>query len=200
MDDPLAIDDDEKGPLRRCLVTGESTDPIGMIRFVVGPEDTVVPDVSGRLPGRGMWIGARRDLLENAIAKRLFGRAARRTVVVDPGLSEQVRVLLTRQCLDLLGLARRAGAATAGFEKVEDMLRRNKAGVLIEAEDGAADGCEKLRRLAPATPVVALLPASAMAGALGRDGVVVHAAIAKGKFAERFVAASNRLAGFREAA
>jgi predicted RNA-binding protein YlxR (DUF448 family) len=195
-----AEDDEEEGRLRRCIVSGERRDPAEMVRFVVGPEDRLVPDLASKLPGRGIWVGARRELLARAVAKQMFARAARRSVKVDPDLPSRVEALAERQCLDLLGLARRAGAAAAGFEKVEAMLRGGGAGVLIGAADGAADGQDKLRRLAPGVPHVAVLPGAAMAAALGRQGAVAHAAIAPGKLAERFIAASDRLAGVRGAA
>lgn len=199
--DCAAEDEDaEAGPLRRCIVTGESLDPRLMIRFVVGPEDRLVPDVASKLPGRGIWVGAKRELVERAVLKKAFARAARRNVVVDPDLPGRVERLVERQCLDLLGLARRAGTAAAGFDKVEAMLRKGPVGALIAASDGAEDGRSKLRRLAPDAPLVATLPAAALAEALGREGVVVHAAIAEGKLAEKFVAASERLAGLRGAA
>jgi predicted RNA-binding protein YlxR (DUF448 family) len=171
-----------------------------MIRFVVGPEDRLVPDVAGKLPGRGIWVGARRELLQRAVAKQAFSRAARQSVVVDPDLPAQVDRLVERQCLDLLGLARRAGVAAAGFDKVEAMLRRGRVGALIAACDGAEDGRGKLRRLAPDAPLVTALSAASLAEAMGREGVIVHAAIAEGKLAGRFVAASERLAGLRGAA
>jgi predicted RNA-binding protein YlxR (DUF448 family) len=190
-------EDDEKGPLRRCIASGERLDPELMIRFVVGPEDRLVPDVAGKLPGRGIWVSARRDRLQLAVAKHLFARAARRPVKVDPDLAETVERLVERQCLDMIGLAKRAGAAVAGFDKVEAMLRKGPVGVLVEASDGAADGRDKLRRLAPGAPVVSLFPAALLAGTMGRDGIVVHVAIARGKLAQRLVAASDRLAGLR---
>jgi hypothetical protein len=190
-------DDDETGPLRRCIASGERLDPERMIRFVVGPEDRLIPDVAGKLPGRGIWVEADRAKLTQAIDKRLFTRAARRPVKVDTDLPDLVERLVERQCLDLIGLAKRAGAAVAGFDKVETMLRRGPVGVLVEASDGAADGREKLRRLAPGAAVVSLFPAAALATAMGRDGIMVHIAIARGRLAGRLVAASDRLAGLR---
>jgi predicted RNA-binding protein YlxR (DUF448 family) len=189
--------DDETGPLRRCIASGERLDPERMIRFVVGPEDRLVPDVAGKLPGRGIWVSADRAKLGQAIDKRLFTRAARRPVKVDADLPKLVERLVERQCLDTIGLAKRAGAAVAGFDKVEAMLRKGPVGALVEASDGAADGREKLRRLAPGASVVSLFPATALAAAMGRDGIVVHIAIARGRLAERLIAASDRLAGLR---
>lgn len=189
--------DDDTGPLRRCIASGERLDLSRMIRFVIGPEDRLVADVASKLPGRGIWVEARRESLERAMAKQLFARAARRSVKVDADLPAQVERLVERQCLDMLGLARRAGTAVAGFDKVEAMLRKGPVGALVEAADGAPEGRGKLRRLAPEAPLVAVLPAAALAQALGRDGIVVHAAVARGPLAERLVAAAIRLAGLR---
>jgi predicted RNA-binding protein YlxR (DUF448 family) len=188
---------DETGPLRRCIATGERLDPDCMIRFVVGPEDRLVPDVMAKLPGRGIWVMAEPEALKRAVAKHLFARAARRQITVDPDLPSLVDRLIERQCLDMVGLAKRAGLAVAGFDKVEAMLRKGRIGVLVAASDGAADGRDKLRRLAQDAPVIDLLSAAALAEAMGREGVVVHAAIARGKLANRFVAASHRLARLR---
>jgi len=193
-------DDEDQGPLRRCIATGERLDPRDLIRFVVGPEDRLVPDIACKLPGRGIWVSATREALERAVAKQLFGRAARRPVAVDRDLPAQVERLVERQCLDLIGLARRAGQVAAGFDQVEAMLGRGRCGVLIGASDGAAEGLAKLRRMAPGLPTATSLSAAALADALGREGVVVHAVIARGKLAERFVAASQRLARLRGAA
>ncbi len=190
-------DDDETGPVRRCIASGERMDPERMIRFVVGPEDRLVPDVAGKLPGRGIWVEARHGALEQAMAKRLFARAARKPVVVQADLPALVDRLVERQCLDMIGMAKRAGAAVAGFDKVEAMLRKGPVGVLLEASDGAEDGRGKLRRIAQGAPVVSLFPAALLAGTLGREGIVVHAAIARGKLAKRIVAASDRLAALR---
>ena len=97
----------------------------------------------------------------------------------------------------MIGLAKRAGAAVAGFDKVEPCCAKGPVGVLLEASDGADDGRDKLRRIAQGAPVVSLFPAAILAGTLGREGIVVHAAIARGKLAKRIVAASDRLAALR---
>src|SRR6185312_15902132 len=119
-----------------------------LVRFVVSPDGTIVPDVAGRLPGRGLWLTARRDIVADAVAKRLFGRAAR-PVRVDDALPDRVETLLAARCGELIGLARRAGEAAMGFVKVERMLSAGVAGLLMGAADGARDGRGKLRALAP---------------------------------------------------
>ncbi|HSK39866.1 MAG TPA: RNA-binding protein [Arenibaculum sp.] len=193
-DEPEAIGGN-KSPLRRCIVTAAVQAKDGMIRFVVAPDGTIVPDLEERLPGRGFWVTADRPVLAKAVSKRLFARAARRAVRVDPELAGTVADLLRGRCLGLLGLARRGGQAVAGFEKVREMLKAGKAAVLIGAVDGAEDGRSKLRALAGGLPEVALFEASVLGAALGRD-ITVHAALAPGRLAERFLAECRRYAGF----
>lgn len=192
-----ATDEIASAPLRRCIVTREVLPKGELIRFVVGPDAVIVPDVAGRLPGRGLWVKARRDLLATAVVKGLFGKAAKQPVEVPADLVERTSALLARRCLDLIGLARGAGQAVAGFEKVRDWLSAGRAGLLLAASDGAEDGRRKLAALAKGTPVLALFSSAELSAALGRDNLV-HAALAKGGLAERLNAEARRLAGFRK--
>jgi uncharacterized protein len=183
--------------LRRCLVTGTSHDRATLLRFVVGPDRRIVPDVDGRLPGRGLWLTAARDIVKTAVAKRLFARAAKQDVVVEDGLDDRVEALLVRRSIERLGLARRAGQAVAGFTQVEKAVRAGGVAALVEAVDGAADGRGKLRRLARDLPVADRLTAAELGQAFARESVV-HAALLRGRLAEAFVAEQARLAGFRD--
>ena len=167
-----------------------------MVRFVVGPDNMIVPDIVGRLPGRGIWLSADRNTIKTACAQNLFARAARQAVVVDDQLAERVESLLVRRCTELLGLARRAGQAIAGFVKVQGWLRGGQAALLLAASDGAEDGRNKLQRIARDVPVISLLKAAELGGPFGRDQTV-HAAIAPGGLAEKFVETAARLSGFR---
>src|SRR5581483_567183 len=128
------------GPLRKCIVTGEQAAPERMIRFVVGPEGDVVPDLARRLPGRGMWLKAERGVLEQAVEKKLFGKAARRAVRAADDLPARVERLLLERVLEDLSRARRAGRAVAGFVRVEQMIGQGKAGLLIVAREADGDG------------------------------------------------------------
>jgi len=198
----LALDDETgaapSGALRTCLVSGESRDKSELLRFVVGPDGAVVPDIEGRLPGRGLWLLPRRDIVDAASAKRLFARAARRNVEVPDGLADRVEDLLARRCVDLIGLARRAGQAVTGFAKVEAALDKGEAAVLVEAAEGAAGGRGKLKRLAPGLPVIDALTSAELGRAFARE-MAVHAALSRGGLAKKFLAESARLAGFRAA-
>ena len=124
-------------PERRCLVTRESGPRDGLVRFVTDPDGRVVPDVDERLPGRGLWVTADRECIAEAVAKRLFARAARQSVTVDAGLVDRVQDQLLRRCVEGLALARRAGLAVVGQAKVRAALESGVAGVLVEAVDAA---------------------------------------------------------------
>lgn len=155
-----------------------------------------MPDVAGRLPGRGLWLTPGRDIMATAVTKRLFARVARSPVIVEDGLADRVEALLAQRCRDQIGFARRAGKAVMGFAKVHAALAAGKAAVLVAAADGAADGRGKLRALAPGLPLVDRLTSAELGAAFGREHGV-HAALAPGRLAKAFLADAARLEGFR---
>lgn len=191
-----AAGEDGNSPVRRCLATGALKPKAELLRFVVSPEGAVVPDVAERLPGRGLWLTARRDIVAAASSKGLFAKAARAPVSAGAELADQVEALLARRCCDLLGFARRAGQAAVGFEKVRAWLVAGKAGLLLAASDGAEDGRRKLQAMARDVPMLALLTGAEMGRALGRDHAV-HVAVKGGKLAEMLRREAERLSGFR---
>ena len=181
---------------RQCIVSGNVLPQPDLMRFVVGPDSTVVPDVKGSLPGRGLWVTASRTAVEAACSKKAFARAARQKVIIPDGLADLIDHQLADRCLGLLGLARKAGELVTGFEKVKDLLRR-RAAVLITARDAAQDGRRKLERLAGDIPIVSLFTVEQMSLALGRENVV-HAALRDGGLARRFMVETGRLDRFRQ--
>ena len=172
-----------------------------MIRFVLSPDRMLVPDLSATLPGRGMWLSASRDVLETAASKgglaRAFARAVRGPVTVPPDLPVMLEAALVRRIGELLGLARRAGQAVAGFEKAREWLRGGRARLVLQASDGSE--AERARFLSGAGNtifVLAPLPAAALGRMFGHDQVV-HVAVAPGRLADRLLIEANRLAGLR---
>lgn len=181
-------------PERRCIVTGTVQPAEQMLRFVVGPEGQAVFDAAGKLPGRGLWLSPRLDVLQTAAKKGSFSKAAKARVSVPDDLLDQVVLQLRARCLNRIGLARGAGALTQGFEKVRSALKAGPVGVLLQASDAASDGREKIGRLAPGVPVVALFTAAEIGQAIGRDNAV-HAAFAPGKMATAFLCDARKFAG-----
>jgi uncharacterized protein len=169
------------------------------LRFVVGPGGEIVPDVAASLPGRGLWLTPRRDALERAVAKRLFARAARRPVVLSSGLADRVEFLLAQRCCDAIGLARRAGLAVAGFEKVREAVGAGKVALLLSALDGAEGGRNKIRALGSGLPFATVLTSAEMGGVFGRDHVV-NVALGGGRLTRRLLADAEKIAGFRSGA
>jgi uncharacterized protein len=188
-----------EGSQRRCIVTGEVRERARLLRCVVGPDGAIVPDIEGRLPGRGLWLTPRRDIVERALQKRLFARAARRPVAVPPELADRIESLLARRCSDLLGLARRAGHAVAGFERVGEAVRDGRAELLLEARDGAEGGRRRVAAHARGVPIVGVLTATELGAAFGRERVV-HAAVGGGALAARLLSELSRLGEMRQAA
>lgn len=190
--------DDGDGPERRCIVTGASGPKAGLIRFVVGPDGQVVPDVLGRLPGRGIWVSADRAALEKAAAKGLFARAARQAVTVPPDLAGLVEGILARRVVDLVSMARKAGDAVCGYEKVKDWLVKGQAVVLIQAFDGSERGRAKLHPPGDGDSLITCLSAGELGLSFGRERAI-HAALAAGGLTVRVVEEAARLAGLRGA-
>ncbi len=185
--------EDETGPLRRCIVTRERMSPEVMIRFVVGPGRALIPDLTSRLPGRGMWLSARRDVLETALARKAFARAARAEVLVPDDLPANIEAALTRRVIDVLGLTRRAGQAVSGFAKAREWLVADRAALIVQAWDGSAE--ERARLLnGRAVTVIAPLPAQTLGRIFGRDHAV-HVAVSAGRLATMLRTENERLAG-----
>jgi uncharacterized protein len=185
---------------RRDIVSGAVMDEARLIRFVAGPDGAVVPDLARKLPGRGLWVAADRASVETAARKGAFARAAKARLTAPADLAAQVETLLARRVLAGLGLARRAGELTLGFEAAVSAIRAGKAAWIIEAADGAADGRGKLFYAAkglPAPPrVLGAFDSDELSLALGL-GNVIHLVFLAGRGAERWTADVERLSGFR---
>jgi predicted RNA-binding protein YlxR (DUF448 family) len=188
----------ERGPLRRCLVTRERQAKEAMIRFVLDPDRNLVPDLAERLPGRGMWLSAKADVIEHAARRGAFAKAARGEVHVPPDLRARIEDGLRGRVRDLVGFARRAGQAVSGWQSTREWLQAGRAGLLVQASDGSP--AEKARLLGHRTvPVVTPLDAAELGAPFGRDRAV-HVAIASGRLAGLIAAEAARLAGVIPAA
>ncbi|KGJ04324.1 hypothetical protein SAMN04487972_11380 [Paracoccus halophilus] len=186
---------DRETPERRCIVTGETQPKAGLIRFVAGPDAQVVPDLGEKLPGRGFWVVADRDALEKAAKKGMFSRGAKAQVSASPELLAMIETGLAKRVTDTLSLARKAGLAVAGFEKVKDWLAAGKARVLLQASDGSDRGKGKLWT-PPGGRWFGCLTASELGLSFGRDHVI-HSALAPGGLTDKLIRDASRLTGLR---
>ncbi len=190
-------DKDRSEPERRCIASGESAPKDTLLRFVIGPENDVVPDVLGKLPGRGIYVAANRAALDKAVQKKLFARAARMSVEVPKDLADEVERQLTRRVIDLISLARKSGHAVTGFEKVKGWLAGGeRVRVLLQASDASERGKAKLWTPEGARYFDCLTQAE-LGLAFGRHSVV-HAALAAGGLGNRVVEEAAKLRGLRQ--
>lgn len=189
---------------RTCIVTRRRDAPEGMIRFVRAPNGVVTPDIRSRLPGRGVWVTARADLVAEAQRKQAFSRSLKEKSEAPPTLAGDVDALLERDCLQMLAFANKAGLVTTGFAKTAAALESGAVCILVEARDGSEDGRRKLAQsvrryeaLTGARPKIVTLFASRQLDlALGRTNVI-HAALAAGGPSAAFLARCARLAAYR---
>jgi predicted RNA-binding protein YlxR (DUF448 family) len=164
-----------------------------MLRFVAGPEQKLVFDAAATLPGRGLWLSARADVITSALKRGVFARAANQQVKIPDNLPDLIEAGLKRRMAELLGLARRGGNAISGFEKAREWLAAGKVGLVVQAKDGSAEECRRFLG-GRDVPVVTALSAAALGKVFGRDNAV-HVVIAGGKLARMIEVEADRLAG-----
>ena len=191
---------DGEGPVRQCAVTREKLPQDAMVRFALSPDNVVTPDISGKLPGRGVWVHSDRETLETAVKKGAFARGFKQQVIVPEGLSGTVETLLLQRLTGLLGMGKKAGDIVLGFDQVRDALQKKRPGLLLEAADGAEDGRSKVYFLAKAlysnVKMAGALSSEELGVAFGRERVI-HGLVRKGPIAKATELAYQRLAGFR---
>ena len=201
---------DRAATSRMCVVSREVR-PIGeLIRFVVSPQGEVIPDLKRRLPGRGLWISASRQVVAEAVRRHQFGKGFRRDVRVAPTLAADTEALLVRSVVEALAMAAKAGQVVSGFSKVEAALGsrqgRSAIAALIHASDGAADGIRKLDALtrekggnrgeSAEIPIITALTSFELDLALHRANVI-HAALLAGPASKTFLSRSQTLVRYR---
>ena len=191
-------------PLRLCAVSRTHAEPGDLIRFVAGPEGQIVPDLTRRLPGRGVWVGATRELVRSAIQQKVFGRSLKQPISVADDLDLLIEHLMLRRLAEAISIANKAGLLVTGFGKVDEQLEKGRVAVLVHASDGALGGATKLNRKFQALvgpeaferAVVKELTGPQLDLATGRSNVV-HAAASEGGASLRILQEAARLRRYR---
>jgi predicted RNA-binding protein YlxR (DUF448 family) len=197
-------DADADGSERTCIVTGAKSAPEAMLRFALGPDGAVVPDIRRKLPGRGVWTELSFGAVSRAAAKQAFSRAFRAKVEAPASLAETVGALLEQDALQSLSIANKAGLVVAGAFKVDSAIEAGEVIALIQASDGATDGAAKrvqaLRaKFGQDANVIArinIFSSSQLDLALGRANVI-HAALKRGAASSAFLERADRLRLYR---
>lgn len=203
-DGPFEDKRGHKGTERKCIVAGVVKPRAEMIRFVRDPSDVVTPDITGKLPGRGVWVSADRGSLETAVKTKAFSRGFKGKAVIPDGLVDMVQALLARRLLGLITMARKSGHITIGYDQVKGAAAVGNLAWRIEARDGSEDGRSKIRTLSKAVARELELPLAKLCGcftnaeladALSRESVV-HIGLPRGPLAKSFARDAARYAGF----
>lgn len=192
------------GPLRLCALTRVERPAGDLIRFVAAPDGGIVPDLSNKLPGRGVWITCDKALVAQAVKSGTFARSLKRQVKATPDLPGQIEAALLARTQSALSIANKAGLLVAGFEKVDALIAGGGAAMLIHGSDAAGGGRDKLDRKLTAQAranggeprISAPLTIEQMSLAIGRANVV-HAALKHGGATEKFASEAGRLTRYR---
>lgn len=133
-------------PQRSCIACRQVLPKADLLRFVQAPDLALVPDLQGKLPGRGAYTCMKRSCVMQALARKQFSRAFKGEVLLPPAdeLVRQLIGLMESRVASYLALANKAGKIVSGNEQVMDFLRKGKKGVLVLASDISPDIGEKL--------------------------------------------------------
>lgn len=204
------MDDATRAPHRRCVLTGCTAPVETLVRLVMGPDGSLVPDIAAKLPGRGAWVCADGPLIAAGVRDGKLAKAVSRSfktavradrVPVD--LRDRIEELLERRLLDRLGLIKRSGDLVTGFDKIvahvgasERKPSLGRPRLWLTAADGSDDGRRKLSAALKGLAPVTFFDRAALSAALGRDNVV-HVLLLAGGGTQRFIADLARWNGIR---
>lgn len=167
-----------------------------------GPDGQAVPDLGGKLPGRGAWVTPRRDLVALA-AKRGFARAFKAETSVPGGpdaFAERVGALLADRALRSLGMARRAGQLFPGYEAVSKRASSLSAYLspLDASEDQVARVASRVAAAGTAPHIRVPTDAATLAAAIG-EPAAVHIGLMAGRAGQVAAEAAAIWAGYAQA-
>ena len=180
---------------RKCIVMDEVKEKEDLLRFTLTPDGEVIPDLKKKLLGKGVYVSNSRAALQMAIDKNSFTKAFKRKAKVGGELLDVVEKLLKKTGLESISLARKAGALVTGFDKVSEAVTKSKAVFLLEAKNGAEDGCRKIKLLAKGLKIFRLYDTEELDKALDKVNTV-HAAFLKSEIADKVNSDFKRLENF----
>ena len=179
---------------RKCILEGAVKPQSELLRFVE-IDNTLLPDFNKKLPGKGMYVTANRLSLIKALEKKLFHKASRHNLKVADDFLEMVESLIKHQALESLNLARKSGALLTGFEKVREAIKKNNVEFIVEANNAASDGKEKMVLLAKSIEIFNLFSIDELDMALNKENTV-HVAVIKSDIARMVYANLKKYQNF----
>jgi predicted RNA-binding protein YlxR (DUF448 family) len=186
------INNKKKNSVRKCIVSGEVMEKEQLIRFVNSPDNIIIPDFKNRLGGKGVWVEAKKSILAKAIEKNSFAKALKTKIKVDKTLLEMVEKAYLKKGLDYISFAKKAGVLITGFEKVKEIIIKDKILFLIEAKDSDGDGKSKMLKIASKLPIFELYKTEELDKALNKINTV-HIAIRKSEMGNSVYKELNKI-------
>lgn len=185
---------------RTCAGCREAAARAELLRVVHVPEHepALLPDLSGRLPGRGVWVHPALACLRRA-ARGGFQRSLRGPVQVDAGkLAELARAQLERRIQGLLLAALRRREAVLGTDAVHQALLAGAPRLLLVAKDAAGRRDELIQQAnARRVPVIELSTKEALGRLTGKE-TLGFLAVLETHIAREIAASARWLAGLSE--
>jgi len=167
------------------VACGSVRDKSDLLRFVLAPDRSLVPDLKGKLPGRGAYTCLSASCVADAVKKRRFSRSFKgETVAAEAGaIVAAIGEMMTERIGSYLALANKAGRVVSGSDRVAESLRKGKHGILFLAADISPDSGAKFSALAgrAGVEIVDLFPRERLGGWLGKELRTV-AAVEEGGF------------------
>ncbi|MBR2137142.1 MAG: DUF448 domain-containing protein [Alphaproteobacteria bacterium] len=176
---------------RKCVLSGEVKSKEELLRFVLLRDGTMIPDFDKKIDGHGFYVSNSKKTIEDLMQKNHLGKILHTKVTVPQDLAHTVETVLCQKCLNMINLARKAGCLVMGFEKVKEILSKDKAAFVIEACDSGEDGKQKIRAMAQSLNIYTLFDVATLSQTLNRENTV-YLAVTKGPLGKSLETALQR--------
>ena len=143
---------DKSATMRMCAVSREVRPTEELIRFVLSPDGTVVPDIKRKLPGRGLWITASRARVAEAVRRNQFSRGFKRDVRAAPALASDTEELLVRSAVEALAMAAKAGRTCVSMRSPLTVSEIDTGAVTQVLQPGDRAASSAPRHISPTIP------------------------------------------------
>src|SRR5512136_2254481 len=122
-------------PQRSCLSCRKVAEKKELLRFVLAPDRTLLPDLQAKLPGRGAYTCLKTSCLREAVAKNRFARSFRGEVQcgAPDEFVRQVASRMEERIAAYLSLANKAGKVVSGGDTVAELLTKRTLGIICIA-------------------------------------------------------------------
>ena len=157
---------------RTCIVTGETDEPTNLLRFVVGPDKSLTPDILNKLPGRGAYTLSKPEYVKEALYKNRFAKHLGFYKHLSPReidlFLSSLENLLQKNFIEQIGLVRKQGSAVAGAGNLKE--HQFAKGLLIAA-DASNREARKIISLTRPSWILKNIPAETLGKAFGRNSL-----------------------------